>query len=622
MTTILAFKQTARRATRVALALIAGAALLCSCTQEDAPDGGDRIPVTFSAGIQSAAVTRTVGGGDTWTSSDHIGIIMTKEGTDIHTSGGNGILADNIEYVVGNIGTDRGRSTATFTPASGNPIYYPHMDKVDFYAYYPHTAKGNNGEKLDNDYNYTIDLRDQSNPATIDLLYADKKSVTHSRTPIELSFRHVFAKVTLNVKAGDGVAAADIAAMKSEDVKVQFPNTGLVEVQLWNQGETKTSKPAVFPQVPAYKESTASDGADATFSVIVCPNNDEKPPVRFTIGDKTYMVTLDPTVPTGHWQSGNNYVYPVTVKLTGIEVGEFSIKDWEGEEDKGTGTTEKSDVVYIHAGTFLMGSSDGSNIGNTDGSGLNTTPAETNRDDGEVQHKVTLTKGFYMAKYQTTNAQFAAFLNAIGVTQDGKCPAKDSYSAAQHPGQVLVTDCNEPYNGETYPWGVEWNNSQWVPKKGYSDYPAIYVTWYGADEYAHWQGGSLPTEAQWEYACRAGSTTAYTGGNDVANGLGDYGWYASNSQKKTHPVGTKLPNAWGLYDMHGNVWEWCLDGWTKFYSPDPVEDPLIPTTEIGTRMMRGGANGAYEGYCRSASHNSKSPGDGGILDGFRIVFNK
>ncbi|WP_455664485.1 SUMF1/EgtB/PvdO family nonheme iron enzyme [Phocaeicola sp.] len=536
---------------------------------------------------------------------------MTKEGTDIHTSGGNGILADNIEYVVGNIGTDRGRSTATFTPASGNPIYYPHMDKVDFYAYYPHTAKGNNGEKLDNDYNYTIDLRDQSNPATIDLLYADKKSVTHSRTPIELSFRHVFAKVTLNVKAGDGVAAADIAAMKSEDVKVQFPNTGLVEVQLWNQGETKTSKPAVFPQVPAYKESTASDGADATFSVIVCPNNDEKTPVRFTIGDKTYMVTLDPTVPTGHWQSGNNYVYPVIVQLTGIEVGEFSIDDWK-EEDKGTGTTEKPDMtdfVYIHAGTFTMGSPE------TESGRLT-----------ELQHQVTLTRGFYMSKYETTNEQFAAFLNAIHVGSDGTY-STNSYPSGLHPGVVLVKDCTKENDGVELR-GMTWDKatSQWKPMDKCSNLPATDVTWYGADEYARWMGASLPTEAQWEYACRAGSTTAYTGGDDWEYGLGDYGWYYNNSLRSYHtqPVGTKKANAWGLYDMHGNAYEWCSDWFNYYYyESSPGKDPTGPATG-NRRVIRGGTYATNPVECRSASRAGALLIDYEYLyqTGFRIVFNE
>lgn len=646
MTTILSFPPAARRATRVALALVASAALLCACTQEDAPDapdGGDRVPVTFSAKLNSSVATstktgeelryspatRTANRGNTWTSADRIGIVMSKAGIDIgYGEGAGAALASNIEYAADKIGTDdKGRSTATFIPVGEHPIYYPRTGKVDFHAYYPYTKRDTYGGKLDDQYNRAADLSDQSNPAAIDLLYAEALGIGRSSKPVEFGFKHMCAKITLNVAAGDGFTAADIAALTATDVKIKIQT--VVRMQLADFGRVVVATGSPTKDVHPYKESTPSAGANATFSVIFSPWNDEVIPVSIAIGGKTYTVNLEPKeifnpepgkfIP---WQPGANYVYPITVKRTGIVVGEYSINDWEGEDDKGTGTTEKTDVVYIHAGTFLMGSSNGSNIGNTDGSGLNTTPKEANRDQGEVQHQVTLTKGFYMAKYQTTNAQFAAFLNAIGVTQDGKCPAADSYSAAQHPGQVLVTDCNETYNGRTYPWGVEWNNNQWVPKSGYSDYPAIYVTWYGADEYAHWQGGSLPTEAQWEYACRAGSTTAYTGGDDVAHGLGDYGWYASNSQKQTHPVGTKLPNAWGLYDMHGNVWEWCLDGWTKFYSPDPVEDPLIPTTGIGNRMMRGGANSAYEGLCRSASHNSKSPGEGGILDGFRIVFNE
>ncbi len=616
MTTILSFKQTARRATRVALALIAGAALLCACTQEDAPDapdGGDRIPITFTAGIESAAVTRTTGiDNDIWTSSDHIGIVMSDAGYEISNGeGALGIIESNIEYAADKIDrNDKGRSRATFIPVDEHPIYYPITQKVDFHAYYPYTKRDKDGGKMDKTYDYTVDLSDQSNPAAIDLLYAEALGIGRSRKPVDFGFNHMCAKITLNVAAGEGFTTDDIATLPAADVNVKIKTA--VMMQLADNGQVVVATGSPTKDVHPYKANVTPAGANAVFSVIFSPRNEKDIPVQFTIDGMTYTVNLTPkdiynSDPTNFipWQPGGNYVYPVIVKRTGIVTTGYSIEDWE-EEDKGTGTTEKSDVVYIHAGTFTMGSPVG----------------EENREDGEVQHQVTLTKGFYMAKYQTTNAQFAAFLNAIGVGQDGTCPAADIYSAAQHPGKLLVTDCNVKYNNQTYAWGVEWNNNQWVPKSGYSDYPAIYVSWYGADEYAHWQGGSLPTEAQWEYACRAGSTTAFTGGNDAEHGLGDYGWYKDNSERKTHPVGTKKPNAWGLYDMHGNVYEWCLDGYIKYYSPEPVVDPLIPITGIDSRMRRGGMYGNPAGNCRSAHRNANAANESAYYNGFRILFNE
>lgn len=637
MTTILSFKQAAQRATRVALTLMTGAALLCACTQEDAldvPDGGDRIPVTFTAGIQSAAVTRTTGGGDTWKSTDRIGIIMAKAGTNIYTSS-DYVFADNIEYVADKIGMDGGRSTATFIPVDKHPIYYPRTQKVDFYAYYPHTAKGNNSGELDEYYNYLIDLKDQSNPAAIDVLYAEAKDVARSRTPIEFSFSHVFAKVTFNVKAGDGIAAADIAAMKSDDVKVKFNVSDLVEVQLWRQGKTTPSKSATSPQVSAYKESTASDGADATFSVIVCPAVDAKTPVRFTVGGKTYTVTLDPTVIDGHWYPGYNYVYPVTVKRTGVEVvDEPEIKPWE-VEDKGKGTV-LSDMVYIGPGTFLMGSSDGSNIGNKDGSGLNTTPAETGRyPQFERQHWVTLTKGFWISKYAVTNAQYADFMNAVGFKPDWGGLVL-SVSAELYPDALF------PYGTFTNLWlfedssvrggdgtsGLKYENNVWkTATPGYENHPVTHVSWYGAMEYAHWVGATLPTEAQWEYACRAGTTTTYFFGDDATN-IDKY--VHCNAQEGTADyttvaVDALLPNPWGLYNMLGNTNEWCLDAldpaedWN--YPVGPAIDPVRPgPTEY--YMRRGGWWGGKPENVRSASRNWGVVYTTYSEAGFRLVINE
>ena len=130
----------------------------------------------------------------------------------------------------------------------------------------------------------------------------------------------------------------------------------------------------------------------------------------------------------------------------------------------------------------------------------------------------------------------------------------------------------------------------------------------------------LPTEAEREYACRAGSTTRYSFGDDTAD-LGSYAWYDGNSNSQTHDVAGKLPNAWGLYDMHGNVWEWCSDWYSDTYygeRPDPDTDPSGPASG-SQRVVRGGAWGGNAAGCRSANrggHGSDSRLHG---IGFRVI---
>ena len=127
----------------------------------------------------------------------------------------------------------------------------------------------------------------------------------------------------------------------------------------------------------------------------------------------------------------------------------------------------------------------------------------------------------------------------------------------------------------------------------------------------------LPTEVQWEYACRAGSTTRFCFGDDERQ-LGEYAWYKLNACGQTHPVGGKKPNAWGLYDMHGNIFEWCADWYGgDYYAHSPTGNPLGPMGDH--HVLRGGNWGYPPAYCRSASRNSHEPDARRYVVGVRIA---
>ncbi len=127
----------------------------------------------------------------------------------------------------------------------------------------------------------------------------------------------------------------------------------------------------------------------------------------------------------------------------------------------------------------------------------------------------------------------------------------------------------------------------------------------------------LPSEAQWEYACRAGTKTRYFFGDDDSK-LGENAWFASNANSKSHPVGEKKPNAWGLYDMHGNVWEWCQDWFSdKYYAASPTDDPTGPATGT-SRVLRGGSWDTSPRRCKSAVRDGIPPGEGSYDVGFRV----
>jgi formylglycine-generating enzyme required for sulfatase activity len=179
----------------------------------------------------------------------------------------------------------------------------------------------------------------------------------------------------------------------------------------------------------------------------------------------------------------------------------------------------------------------------------------------------------------------------------------------------------------------EVTNAHWkrvmggVPSEWNDDRPVEEVSWDDANEFCRKLSAlpeekfagrvyRLPTEAEWEYACRAGTTTKWSFGDDESR-LGDYAWFKGNSGSRTHAVGKKKPNAWGLFDTHGNVYEWCSD-WYGDYAGGAVTDPQGPSGG-SFRVCRGGGWYDSPGNCRSAARDFFGPSHGFAMQGLRLA---
>ena len=200
------------------------------------------------------------------------------------------------------------------------------------------------------------------------------------------------------------------------------------------------------------------------------------------------------------------------------------------------------------------------------------------KDDEKPVHRVKITKPFYIGVYPVTQDQYKAVM--------GKNPSV--FEGLSRPVET--------------------------------------VSWEGAVEFcrklSEMAGESyrLPTEAEWEYACRAGTTTEYYWGDEID---GAYCWYYDNSGSKTRPVGKKKPNPWGLFDILGNVWEWCsdrfdIDQFEDYYSRSPSRDPQGPSSGE-RRVLRGGPWFNYPWFLRVSLRSSYSPGDRFYSNGFRCL---
>ena len=228
---------------------------------------------------------------------------------------------------------------------------------------------------------------------------------------------------------------------------------------------------------------------------------------------------------------------------------------------------------------------------------------EGRRDNESPQHRVNINYSLAVGKYEVTRGEFAAFVRATGHDAGSQCYA--------------------------------WTGSKWELQEGktwrnlgYSQTendPVSCVNWHDAQAYVAWLKGRtgkayrLLSEAEWEYVARAGTSSRYSFGDNEAE-LGNYAWHWANSGSKTHPVGEKRPNAFGLYDLHGNVYEWVEDCYKDSYNGAPTDGSAVQSNNCGLRVVRGGSwSSGSPVFLRAAFRSRDTPGDRDNFIGFRLA---
>ncbi len=213
--------------------------------------------------------------------------------------------------------------------------------------------------------------------------------------------------------------------------------------------------------------------------------------------------------------------------------------------------------------------------------------------DEAPAHRVVIKEPFYMGKYEVTQEEW---YNVMETNPAQFKSEKVGMNSRRHPVE-----------------NISWNDAQEFLKKLNAMTSSVETRGRASLQFR------LPSEAEWEYAARAGTSTAYSFGNDP-NQLGDYAWFDGNSNSMTHPVGEKLPNPFGLFDMHGNVWEWVADTWHDNYTGAPNDGSIWGSLGDGkAKLLRGGSWYRNQNYCRSAYRSGNDPDNQFNNYGCRVV---
>ena len=368
----------------------------------------------------------------------------------------------------------------------------------------------------------------------------------------------------------------------------------------WTKDETNHWYAATCGHDITDSKAEHSFGEWTVIKEATCTKNGERKTTCTICGYEKTEVSGKAEHTFGEYVSNND----ATTEADGTKTRECSVCGYKDTvTDEGSKIIVPEGFVLIPAGTFQMGS----NVGYS---------------DNKPVHEVTITKSFYMGKYEVTQAEYEKYCSYGSSSPSSSYGDGDNYPAYYVSWYDALVYCNKrsmaeeltpcySISGNTDPekWGT-------VPTSSNNTWNAVVCNWNA-------NGYRLPTEAEWEYAARAEDNTVasltYSGTSDV-NKLGEYAWYSSNSNSKTHEVGTKKANGFGLYDMSGNVWEWCWNWFTNSYDAE-AEGGSDPTgTSAGSnRVYRGGSWRSSSDRCAVSCRRSLYPNIRDNNLGFRVV---
>ncbi|MBI9032232.1 SUMF1/EgtB/PvdO family nonheme iron enzyme [bacterium] len=430
--------------------------------------------------------------------------------------------------------------------------------------------QANDGSKLVDIY---YDLFDANNdPCDIELLISDDNGVSYSFTPDSANLSgHIGSDIT----PGNNKHIIWDAGNESQDFSAE---NYYFKIRAEDNTFLQIVTPVISPESETYDE--------AQTITITCETEDAE-----------IYYTLDGSDPD---QTDNLYTEAFELDETTTVKARAYKEDWQESEIATADYVINSDFVLVEGGTYNNETAD-----------------------------VTISD-FYMSKYEITHTKFIGFLNSYGVASNGSYNGVELIDMDDSDCAIGYSNGNFYFDGSSYATNAEC--------------PVIEVTWYGSAVYSNWlssqegltpcyntstwtcninaNGYRLPTEMEWMYAAKGGNQEPATGynqyaGTDVEAELTNYAWYSPNSGSTTHVVGTKLPNQLGLYDMSGNVWEWCND-WYGSYSSSAQTDPVGPAT--GSYRVRRGGGWSYDAdRCRVALRGGSNPSYSNSDLGFRVT---